>query len=97
MDLFSRVLHIITNISWAADLTALIASVVLGIVWFHPKVFGKTWMELVKLKPEDRKSTRALNAMFWNIPITFIIAANIAAFCKHFKHDYGGRRLSHRI
>lgn len=86
MDLLSRVLHIITNISWVADISALIASLVLGIIWFHPRVFGTAWMELVKLKPEDRKSTRAFNAMFWSIPITFIIAANIAAFCKHFKH-----------
>ena len=44
-------------------------------------------MQLVGLKPEDMTSVRARNAMFWNLPITFIIAANIAAFCKHFDYD----------
>lgn len=24
--------------------------------------------------------------MFWNLPITFILAANISAFCKHFQY-----------
>lgn len=87
MNLLSDVFHIITNISWTADITALIASVILGIIWFHPAVFGTAWMRLVNLKKEQTKNTRARMAMLYNLPITFIIAANIAAFCKHFKHD----------
>lgn len=87
MDLFSAVLHITTNISWAADISALIVSTALGIIWFHPRVFGTAWRNLVGLKEEDTRNIRAKNAMVWNIPITFIIAANIAAFCKHFEYD----------
>lgn len=47
MDLLSSVLHIIANISWAADISALIVSTILGIIWFHPKVFGTKWRTLV--------------------------------------------------
>jgi hypothetical protein len=84
MSIFSSVLHIISNISWRADISALIASVVVGVIWYHPKVFGMMWVKLVGLKKEQIKNGRARKAMLWNIPITFIIAANIAAFCKHF-------------
>jgi hypothetical protein len=87
MNLISDVLHIIANISWAADISATIVSAIIGIIWYHPSVFGTTWMGLVGLKPEDMKSVKSKNAMFWNLPITFIIAANIAAFCKHFDYD----------
>jgi len=87
MNLLSDVLHIIANISWAADISATIVSAIIGIIWYHPAVFGTRWMQLVGLEPEDMKSVRSRNAMFWNLPITFFIAANIAAFCKHFDYD----------
>ncbi len=83
MNLLFDVLDIILNISWVANTTALIASTVLGIIWFHPDVFGTTWMNLVNLKQADITSKRAKIAILWNIPITFILAANISAFCKH--------------
>lgn len=87
MNLLSDVLHIMANISWAADVSATIASLVLGVIWFHPSVFGTAWLRLINLKVEDTQSVRAKNAMIWHIPLTFIIAANIAAFCKHFDYD----------
>ena len=87
MKLLSDILHIMANISWAADIFAMIASIVIGYIWFHPLVFGTVWMRLVNLKKEETQSVAAKNAMVWSIPLWFIIAANIAAFCKHFDYD----------
>lgn len=86
MKIFSDLINIITNISWAADISATIAAVLIGIIWYHPSVFGTRWMNLIRLCREDTKTIRARNGLFWTVPITFIIAANIAAFCKHLQH-----------
>lgn len=87
MSLIFDVFHIIGNISWAADISALIVSLIIGFVWYSPYVFGTIWMGLVGLKKEDIESVKAKNSVLWTIPITFVIAANIAAFCKHFEYD----------
>ncbi|MBI5456147.1 DUF1761 domain-containing protein [Candidatus Kaiserbacteria bacterium] len=36
---------------WAI-LGAAVANVVLGMVWYHPKVFGSMWMRLANVSPE---------------------------------------------
>lgn len=33
-------------------LAAGVASVILGFIWFHPKVFGSAWMRLANISPE---------------------------------------------
>jgi len=87
MNLLSDVFHIIANVSWGADISATVVSLVLGTIWFHPSVFGTAWMQYVNLKKEEAQSIKAKNSSIWTLPITFIIAANIAAFCKHFDYD----------
>ncbi|MBP6921330.1 DUF1761 domain-containing protein [Candidatus Gracilibacteria bacterium] len=86
MKIFSDIFHIITNISWAADISATIVAVLIGVVWYNPSVFGKAWMNGVNLKREDTQTVKARNNLFWTLPITFVIAANIAAFCKHLEY-----------
>jgi hypothetical protein len=83
MKLFLDIIDIILNISWFANTAALIASTILGIIWFHPRVFGTAWMHLVKFKKTDATKKHAKISILWNLPITFILAANISAFCKH--------------
>lgn len=83
MKIFSDLLHMITNISWAADISATIVAVLIGIIWYHPSVFGTAWMNMINLRREDTNTIKAKKGLFWTLPITFFIAANIAAFCKH--------------
>lgn len=40
------------EISFLKILAAGFASVVLGFVWYHPKVFGSAWMRMVNMTPE---------------------------------------------
>ncbi len=86
MDILNDVFRIITNISWGPDIAATIVAMVMGMIWYHPQMLGTIWMRETGLTAEKITSIKAKNAMMWAIPITFIIAANIAAFCKHF--DY---------
>lgn len=42
-----------------AVIVAAIAGMVIGGIWYAPPVFGKTWMQLVGITPEDAKKGRA--------------------------------------
>ena len=88
MNLFSNVTGIVSNISWAADIAGMITSVVLGLLWYSQMVFGKIWMKQNGLNKKN-PGTEAQNSMLWHLPIAFIIAANISAFCKHFDYHTG--------
>jgi len=85
MKLFSDVIHIILNISWAANIAGMVVAVSLAAFVWVP-LFGKTWLKLAGLKEENMSSNKAKNALFWSLPITFFLAANISAFCKHFQY-----------
>jgi hypothetical protein len=86
MNLFSDVIRIFANVSWSADISAVLVFMIISGIWYSPLVFGKTWRNLVGLTKEQFQK-RALASLLWNTPITFLIAANIAAFCKHFDYD----------
>lgn len=85
MKLFSDLFVIIGNISWAADIVGVIISVWLGVLWYSQIMFGKIWMEQIGLSPE-KFWAKAQNALLWHVPISFLLAANISAFCKHFNY-----------
>lgn len=86
MKIFSDLLHIITNISWGADIAATIVAMVIGYIWYHPSVFGTIWVKVANLSTESVSSVRAKNGFLYTFPITFVIAANITAFCKHLEY-----------
>ncbi len=46
-----------TTFNWLAMLVALVASFVIGFIWYHKALFGTTWMQLVGLNAEKIKST----------------------------------------
>lgn len=85
MKLLSDVMHIVANISWGADIAGMIVSLVLWMVWYSQMVFGKMWMQEIGFTPE-KFGTKSQNALLLHIPIAFLIAANISAFCKHFEY-----------
>lgn len=42
-----------SGVNYLAVLVAAILNMVIGAFWYSPTLFGKSWMELVGLKPED--------------------------------------------
>lgn len=57
------------EVNWLAVVLAALSTMVVGSIWYTPKVFGETWMRLVKL---DRKKARS-NAMR-PIVITLVVS-----------------------
>lgn len=84
MGLLSDVLHIITNISWKADIAGTFIMCVIGAFWHSSFAFGPMWTKLIGLTPEQYESPLGNNLRLFQIPIAFLITANVAAFCKHF-------------
>lgn len=41
------------DVDLVAVLLAAVANMALGFLWYHPKVFGTTWLELIGKRPEE--------------------------------------------
>jgi hypothetical protein len=48
------------QINWVAVLLATVASMAVGMVWYAKPVFGKMWMDLVKLSDKDQQKGAAM-------------------------------------
>ena len=47
-----------STVNYLAVVVATLASMVLGMIWYAPFVFGKQWMRLVELTGKDTKDNR---------------------------------------
>lgn len=69
-----------------AILLAAIAHMILGMIWYSPAVFGKTWMKLVNMKPSDiarmKKTGSTTKAYLSSFLAALITAYVIAIFLK---------------
>lgn len=46
----------VPEINWIAVVVATISTMVVGSIWYTPKVFGNYWMRLAKVTPGEGKS-----------------------------------------
>lgn len=51
------------QLNWLALLSASIIPLIVGFIWYHPKVFGNAWMRAAGLTDEDMKK--------FNMPVVF--------------------------
>ena len=63
-------------------LLAAIANMILGMLWYNPLVFGKTWMKLTNIKPADiarMKKTGSTTKAYLSSFLAAIITAYVLA------------------
>lgn len=85
---FTRFFVLLADISWVSNLLAVGVALAIGCVWYHSSVFGATWMQLAHLRPEDvALKQRAKTALIWQVPILFVLAADMTAFLRHLEWD----------
>lgn len=72
------------DINWLAVILATVSTMVVGSIWYTPKVFGSKWMQLAKVKPSG-KASDAAGAMAVTVLVSFITAYVLAhvAFLAH--------------
>lgn len=64
-----------------------IANMILGFIWYHPKVFGTAWMRLAQITPEITERSRRRMPM---LMIVSILSAMLAAYVlTHFGAAWG--------
>lgn len=75
----------VPEINWIAVLLATLSSMVVGSVWYTPKVFGNKWMRLAKVEPDGS----AVGAIVVTLLVSFVTAlvlAGAAAIVQNFYH-----------
>jgi hypothetical protein len=79
------------QVNWLAIVLATLSTMVIGSVWYTPKVFGKRWMELTKVKPTGKMSD-AYPAIAVTVVVSFVTAYVLAhiAYMAHafFQHSF---------
>jgi len=64
------------NINWLALVVAALSTLVVGFVWYHPKVFGTIWMKEIGMTEEKAKNS--------NMGLTFGVSVILAFFTAFF-------------
>lgn len=72
------------QVNWLAVILATLSSMVVGSVWYTPKVFGTLWMRLAKVKPSGNAKD-AIRPIAITLVVSFFTAYVIAhvAFLSH--------------
>ena len=65
------------DINWLAVVLATASTMVVGSIWYTPKVFGERWMRLTKMKPTG-KASDATTAILITLVVSFITAYVLA-------------------
>lgn len=70
------------GVSLVAVLIAAVASMVLGMLWYSPALFGKKWMKLMKFSPQKMKAMKSKDqhAMIGGFVIALVTAYVLAYF-----------------
>jgi len=77
-------------VNYWAVLLAAVSSMVVGAVWYMPKVFGDSWMKLSGTKPDKNMSQSKMATMygltFVASLVTAYVLAHVAYLSNHFFH-----------
>ncbi len=76
------------NFNWIAVLIAAIVPTVLGFIWYHPKVFGKAWMEASGITEESMKGANMALIFGVSLFLSLLLAFNMNFIVVHQLHMY---------
>jgi Protein of unknown function (DUF1761) len=83
----------IPEINFWAVLVATLSTMVVGSIWYTPKVFGNYWMRVAKVTPgEDAKS--AVRPILITLVVSFVSAWVLAGSAAIAQEFYGGSFLA---
>lgn len=82
-QLLSNQLNCTMQINILAILVAALIPLVLGFVWYHPKVFGSAWMRSTGISMEDTKGMNMGLTFFLSFVFAFIIAFEMNVLAVH--------------
>lgn len=85
----------VPDINWLAVILATISTMVVGFIWYTPKVFGNYWMRIAKVNPGEAKS--AVAPILITLVVSFISAWVLAGATFLAFEFYGGSYLANAL
>jgi hypothetical protein len=85
-------LLVIPAINYWAVLVATLSTMVIGSIWYTPRVFGNYWMKKTGVKPSGN-GRDAIGAIVTTVIVSFITAWVLAGAVDISQHFYGGSFL----
>ena len=79
------------EVNYGAVLLATLSTMIVGSVWYTPKVFGTTWMKLAGLKQKDLEKngiTPIILTVFVSLITAYILAHVAFLSNQFFKHSF---------
>ncbi|MEZ4686647.1 MAG: DUF1761 domain-containing protein [Bacteroidia bacterium] len=67
------------DINWLALAVAAASSLLVGFVWYHPKVFGSAWMKTAGMTPEKAQQGNMIVTMGLTLLFAFMVATVVMA------------------
>ena len=83
----------VPTINYIAVILATLSSMVVGTIWYAPRVFGNYWMKLAGITPSGRASDAA-RPIIVTVIVSFITAWVLAGAADISFHFYGGSFLA---
>lgn len=80
---------------WAV-LLATLSTMVVGSIWYHPRVFGNRWMRLAGVDPEQVQQSGAIPIIV-TVIVSFVTAYVVAILATMTQAFYGGNFLANTI
>lgn len=78
------------EVNYLAVLLAAASSMVVGSVWYAPKVFGNTWMKLAKVDPNKQSSPKAMAILMGGTFLLSLLTAYVLAHVSFLSNKYFG-------
>lgn len=73
------------ELNWLGIILAALVPLVIGFIWFHPKTFGKAWMESLGFSEEDLQQ----GSMAVTFGVTFLMSLTLAYYFAMRYHGHG--------
>ena len=83
-------------INYIAVVLATLSSMIVGSIWYTPKVFGNYWMKLSGITPSG-KASDAVRPIIVTVIVSFITAWVLAGATDISAHFYGGSFLGNAV
>jgi len=77
------------NFNWIAILLAALSALVIGFIWYNPKVFGNIWMKEIGMTHEDVKGTNMFKMLAGTFVYAFLISFILQFLVIHQLGAYG--------
>lgn len=82
----------VPEINYWAVVLATLSTMIVGSIWYTPKVFGNAWMRLAKVDP-NRPGASAVLPIIVTVLVSFVTAWVLAGATTIAWHFYGGSYL----